>query len=617
MNIFPHDRLMTPDTAKEGEFSAFDKTRWLVSKKVEFILQLLGTALTLLFFTSGISYLVLGRWATTHQDFWRLYETFLNRSWLYSTLLKYNGHSHFFPSQIWLTDLRLFAANQDLLFTIGLTLELISIVILVMPAWLDRTISLTHTIAATLAIVLGNLWMARASMTGSGAFNCCYSLTLLGAAVAFLSVGTMAVRRDKWMPLTLLVICSSFVASLSFGTGLATWAAVLLLGYCMNVRPRALVAIGAAAVITAVIYTLLPAREAGAHLIAAVNFHSAATYSMLLHYFCRLLGSPFAHAVAGWSNVRNPSVGNFAGVSLCAGAIGFGLIGALVFREVLRRDLCGGLKATGFALTTFTFTGIALITLARAKHISEIPAELDAPRYIFWSSLFWTGLMLIGLADPRQWLRWPVLATVLIVPVFLFPSHYKEGARARFVRYLSENAATSLINGVHDTRNVGVLFPPSADQVYRVANQLRRYRMDMFVDGLQDWIGKKDADLFHRKPVAGRMKGTCRIDAYVTGDDGATAARVIGWVLENNNKAPRRLVFVDERGIICGIARTFSTSDFINQILYAKKFARSSFLGYVRHYDPARQYAMRTADEQTSADGSMLIPEPAKNIPSF
>lgn len=593
--------------------STSDKPGPLLSNRTEPLLQVFAAVLAFLFLLSGISYLILGRWAATHLDFWQLDQTFLKYSWLHSSLLKYNGHSLFFPVQIWLIDLRFFHANQDFLFAVGVTLQLISVGLLFQPIWRDTTISRTQKSAAILVLVIGNFWTARATMTASGAFNCCYSLTMIGAAVSVICLPALSSKRDRWWPVTLLALCGSFVASFSFGTGLAVWPAVLLLGYCTRARISRLAAIGAAGIVTSIIYVLLPARDPSAHLIATVNFHSPVTYATLLYYCCRILGSPLGHAVAGWSTARNPIAGNFAPLSLSAGVIGSVSFCLATLHALFRRDLRGGVQATGLALAAFTFVGIALITIARAKHISDIPDELDAPRYIFWSSLFWTGVLLLALANSRQWLRWATIGIVLALPLFLLPSHYKEGARARFVRYLSENAATSLINGVRDSRYATILFP-SPDQVYRVAQQLRESRLDMFAEGWQDWPGESDTELFNRKATAARMKANCRIEAYVPCDGGAKAARITGWVLGPRNVAPSKLVIVNEHGIICGVVRTFSTSDFVNGVFYANRFPRSTLLGYIRDYIPGKKYVMRTADEAALSNESIPIPAPAGNI---
>ncbi len=573
---------------------------------------------TFIFLSSGILYLWLGRSPTTYQDFWLIYETCLNRSWWYSALLRYNGHSHFFPSQIWLADLRYFQGSQDVLFVVGFTLQLISIALLVIPIWRDAAVGRTERLAAILMVVTINMWMARANMTASGGFNCCYSLTLGGAALAFLCLPARPSSLQRPGASTLVVIAACVVASFSFGTGLAIWATVLLLGYCLRVPFRLLALLLGSAVICSVIYTLLPARVVGASFFAKLTWTLPSTYLTLIEYLCRLLGSPFSHGAAAWLSSKATSADQFATLSVWAGASGLFFACCFLGLRVHRRDLKAGLAVIGLGLMVFNLIAIALITIARAEHIRVIPSELNAPRYLFWSSLFWVGLLLLALNHFKnnRLLRAPIILFVLAIPIVLFPSHHNEGLRWRFARYLQEAAATGLINGVRDESKSKLLFR-NTEQVYHLAEQLRQRRLDMFADGLQDWIGKTETELFDGKHASSGLTANCRVDAYVKCDDGAPAARVVGWARTRGQEAPNALVLIDATGKICGVARTFSTSSFINRAFYSKRFSRSSVIGYIRNYNPTSQYAMRSADNQKLSDERILIPAPAVNIPAF
>ena len=110
-------------------------------------------------------------------------------------------------------------------------LELAATTVLLFPVWKDRSVDSITRIAATVAIVFGNFWMGRASMTASGAFNCAYSLVLLGAALAFLGLPAIANEKARVLPVSLAMVCAGVLASFSFGTGLAVWGALLLLAF--------------------------------------------------------------------------------------------------------------------------------------------------------------------------------------------------------------------------------------------------------------------------------------------------------------------------------------------------------------------------------------------------
>lgn len=84
--------------------------------------QICATLAIFTFFVSGVAYMYLGRWKVTHTDYWAIYDICLNHTWLESALLKFNNHSLFFPSFLWLANLRFFHGDQQPLFFAGLTL---------------------------------------------------------------------------------------------------------------------------------------------------------------------------------------------------------------------------------------------------------------------------------------------------------------------------------------------------------------------------------------------------------------------------------------------------------------------------------------------------------------
>src|SRR5437667_5478444 len=200
--------------------------------------QLCAICVGAVFLVSGVAYLCLGHWPVTHQDFWRIYDVCLNHTWLESALLKHNGHSLFFPSFIWLTDLRFFHGNQQLVFYVGLTLLLIATGLLLVPAWRDQTIELTGKVISTLIVIVGTFWMGRSNITASGGFNCIASLLMAGAEVSFICLPSMRTCSARFWAATFAVIAGGFVASFSFGAGLATWPTLFFLACVLSLLWR-------------------------------------------------------------------------------------------------------------------------------------------------------------------------------------------------------------------------------------------------------------------------------------------------------------------------------------------------------------------------------------------
>jgi hypothetical protein len=552
--------------------------------------QICAALAAFIFFVSGVVYLCLGHWPVTHLDYWGIYEFCLNHTWLESSLHKHSTHSLFFPSFLWLADLRFFHGSQQPLFFAGLVLLFITVALLLILVWRDETVGLTTKAMATLIVIVGNFWMARAQITASGGFNCICSLVMAAAALAFLLLPKMCASSPRWLPATLIVVCAGFVASFSFGTGLAIWPTLLFLAWCLRLPKYSVGLLALAALATATVYVLIPPHY----------WRFQITPDVAFVWFCRLLGNPISHAAfAWWPDTLFRHLIESSGLALYAGMVGLGLAMLAVLPQIVRRNLQrSSLEFTGLALIAFSLFASALIVTGRAElFYAHASTEVVRPRYVFWTALFWTGLLLVAIqrAESQQWMRWPVWLVALAVPVLVFPAHYKNGLSLRRAMSVVEYAATSLINGVCDDRQVRIL-GGDPKQVYRVAEQLRTRRLDMFADGLQDWIGLGEANLFGGRRKPEELKGRCTVAALVQCDNGAPAARVIGKALRHGHAVPKTLVIVDPTGVVRGVARSSPTNPFINRAFYLGRVNTDMFLGYIRDYNPQLKYAVRSAD---------------------
>jgi hypothetical protein len=555
----------------------------LVAEKA---VQICAALAACIFLVSGVVYLCLGHWPVTHLDYWGMYGFALNHTWLESSLLKHGGHSLFFPSFFWLADLRFFRGDQQLLFGAGLTLLFVTTALLLVPVWRDKTVGLSAKIISTLVVIVGNFWMARSAITASGGFNCICSLVMTGAATAFLLLPKMRATSPRFFSATLIVVCG-LVASFSFGAGLAIWPTLLVLAWCLRLPISSVALLAVAGLAAATVFVLIPPHH--------LRFQVAPGVAFV--WFCRLLGSPVSYAVfSWWPDTLFRHLIESSGLSLYAGIVGLVLAAALLPQIVRRNVQRSSLEFTGLALTVFTVFTIALLVVGRADYF-YVNRSVEFPRYLFWSTLFWTGLLLVAIqrAESKQWLRWPVWVLALAVPVLVFPRHYKNGLHSRGAMIRAEYAATSLINGVCDDRQIRIL-GGDPKRLCRVAEQLRTRRLDMFADGLQDWIGLQEANLFRGGHKPEKLKGRCAVAALVRCDDGAPAARVSGRASKKGDRIPRTLVIVDPAGVVRGVARASPTSPFINRTFYWGKLNTNGFLGYIRDYNPQQKYTVRSAD---------------------
>ena len=557
-----------------------------------------------IFLISGVVYLWLGHWPVTHLDYWKIYDFCLNHTWLESSLHKHAEHLIFFPSFFWLADLGFLYGNQLPLFLAGLLLLSLTVALLLIPVWRDETVNLTSKIIASLVVIVGNFWMARSPIIASGGFNVICSLVMVGALVAILTLPKMCVNSTGMWPATVIVVCAGFVASFSFGTGLAIWPTLLFLAWCLRLPWRSFVLLGIAAMAAIIIYQQIPPPLARYGMIQTAGSAGLA----LLGRLCRVAGNPFFYAASGWHEKRlSAEAAQSSILALWCGGVGLAIaVTAMVF-TMIRRDLTkSSLKLIGMALVTFNL--VAMIIVVAGNLLRGREFEFLLPRYLFWSTLFWTGVLLIVIqyAEFKLWLRWPVWIVAFALPVLAFPQHYRSGSNARWARAAAEWGAVSLVNGVRDERQVGIL-GGNPNQIYRMAEQLRARRLDMFADGLQDWIGLGEANLFGGRHKPEKLMGRCAVTALVQCDNGAPAARVVGEASRQGGSVPKTLVIVDPTGVVCGVARSSTTSRFISRAFYLGNVRRNGFLGYIRDYDPQLRYAVRSADDRTLSEEKIPV----------
>jgi len=598
-----------------------------VAEKVAQACAALGA---LVFLTSGVVYLYVGRWIVTKADYWRIYDFCLNHTWLESALHKHFQHSLFFPSFFWLADLQFFHGRQLPIFFAGLALLFLSVALLLIPVWRDKTVGLTAKVIATFVVIAGSFWTARSHITASGGFNIICSLVMVGALVAILVLPKMGVNSARMWSATMIVVCAAFVASFSFGAGLAIWPTLLFLVWSLRLQWRALVTVCIAALAAMVIYQQLPPRSKDYRAIQAVGSIGPGVVPKL----CRLAGGPFLYAAEGW-NKRHLSAeaAQSSVLSLWCGGAGLAIAVVAIVLTMIRRDLTmSSLKFIGMASLTFNFVAMALAVAVNRVRGPGFEFEFLSPRYLFWSTLFWTGLLLVAIphVESKHWLRWPVYLVALALPILALPEHYRCALALRTARTVDECAALSLVAGVRDERQIITLwrFP---DWIYRVAEQLRARRLDMFADGLQDWIGQEEANLFGGRRKRVKLEGRCAVAALLQDNDGAPAARVTGqavrsrhihriirwamipasWILgkevKNESTTPKTLVIVDQTGVIRGLARSSPISPFINRVFYLRKVQTNAFVGYIRDYNPQLRYVVRSADDQILSEEKIPV----------
>jgi hypothetical protein len=276
-----------------------------------------------------------------------------------------------------------------------------------------------------------------------------------------------------------------------------------------------------------------------------------------------------------------------------------------------RRDLgSSGLEITALSLLIFNVFALTLIAVGRLKSFDLAPL---ASRYLFWSSLFWTSLILLGIAraEHLQSGRWLALFLPFAIAMFAWPAHYQAWFLCKNAQFIYDKDATALVNGAVESQRIQLL-PPQFKQLFQErghqASQLRARRLDVFAEGLGDWIGLNETNVFRGRHRREGLSGYCRVDALGQCDNGAPAARVSGQAFKHEYSIPRILIIADSNGVIHGVARSARISPFVNRTFYQGKFtANIGFVGYIRDYDPELRYVVRSADDLTLSDEQIPV----------
>ncbi len=399
-----------------------------------------------------------------------------------------------------------------------------------------------------------------------------------------------ALRRPLW----LAVLCA-FLATFSWGIGVAAWAALIVVTALRGFPWRVVagLAVGGAA-IAALRGLVIPPHPS----IAFGRSFSLALHEplSLVESAAALLGSAPARVVLGLGlGGRMPrSLDAFDGwmaygEDLYTGALGFGASGLVVFGALViarwRRAAGPALDTLVIGLMAFGIAGAVLIAFAKLPFAG--PGDAVAIRWVVWSGLFWIGAS-VALA-PRRGERSAhprVLLASLLLPVIsacMIPA--LQDARALHAMRKSQASRLSLallLDVRHDrlARSVALDEP---DLVYRVADRLERGGRHPFDDPRRSLRGAMlRARFVEVGNCTGRFAGTRPVPSAVP--PAAEVRRAA--VLTTELPAPRFVVLTDDAGVIHGLGDFAAAPPQFGEA----RSETAAWAGFIAAYRPADRY---------------------------
>lgn len=415
-----------------------------------------------------------------------------------------NGHREAVPNFVRVLELRLLDGLPLLQGAVGLA-ALVAAALVARRALADRGPAVRA--AAALALAAGVCWGGNARKLAHGSETVHLGLVLLALAAGLRALTARRTVDDLRAPA--VAASWSLFATMCFGSGLAlapAFAVVLWLQRAPRrcYAPLALAAlVGAAAVMVASDDPLpRPATDA----------------ANLLDFWLRWLGAPSAWALSPaldpahaarlpfeWlralaTTVASPLDAAF-GPALAARwpACAFGLLAVAWLGRAswrARRDGAPGLALFGLGMA-WCGAGIgALVVLARRDYFVELPVQLTTQRYLPWSMLAWTGLVLQATATAADGRR--ALLGALAFAVALAPSNVWTLRFMYRQRVIAEATAAGAVVGV-----IGRDFPleeTDPDDLRAAIPPLRAARKGPFAWPEASWLGRPAAEAPTRLP---------------------------------------------------------------------------------------------------------------------
>jgi len=412
---------------------------------------------------------------------------------------------------------------------------------------------------------------------------------------------------------------AAFVATFSFGSGIAAFPALLVLAVMQRVSRSSMLLVVSALLGTLVLYLFVLPGDEGVRGVLSIrpldSLLVAARWlsSPMINGWLGLAdpaagawvrGNVEAHGVGAWLVASADSLSahfgtrrfiEYAGMAI--GLIGLAATAAFTLGALRRSRALGALEALAFALALFGAATGLLIGLARLSYFDQHPLQILADRYGVWPCLMWLGLGLLVLLRFSVHLRrrasrdapthpapngltWQcVFVPLLIVAVgaLSWPSHLGYRGWGMVVYRNSERGAAGIALGVSDPA-YGPSHGVSERQFeQRVMAALKSRKLSMFAPQSVDWVGKTLP-----APVADALDvQPARVIAEPAEDlNGNRVVSFRGNVFERRrSRRLRELVVIDAGRRVVGIAHWSADWRNIGLVIRARW---TDFDGYAR-----------------------------------
>ncbi len=392
-----------------------------------------------------------------YADPWRFAARFLTAPWPWNVLAADNGHRELFPNLVRVLELQWLQGNQWLQILVGALLACATCAVLAFGIRRDPA-PVGARAAALFFALAGIFWLGNERSLAHGNESVhAYLVTLCLAGGCWWAADGSSQGSTRRLGGVLLL---GAVAALSFGSGIACFAAFLLVMWLRRASWREMSVLGAGGIAMAMLHLLPGDGGIGAAAGVPSGQHLLRWLSAPFIYVAWPLLDPDVAAQIPLAPVRQAcewlaqafqdSFGPVA-TALWPNALltlaGIAWLLRATWSVRLDRE-ASRMTQVALGIAWFALVVGVLVCVSRANYFIEYPGQVVALRYVPWSSLFWSGLAVATVLRAGKQREARAIACTLFVAGALLPSQAWMAMLAHRTQVLAEANATAAAVGV-------------------------------------------------------------------------------------------------------------------------------------------------------------------------
>ena len=558
-------------------------------------------------------------------DQWQIFDNYLRFPFPENLFVNQNNHLLIFPSLIFLLDIHAFDGNQWFPQLCGMLLTVTFVSSLAYLAFTDRTLPQLSRSAGFAACTLLIYWMATSRTLLHSNEIVCVFLVLSAAMLAFVVLDG-ASRPPKSGPAQLLsavgagLLC--LVAVFSFGAGIASFAAAILIAVMLRMTLPAISVLGVMFLLTLGGYLAWMGQETSAQLIGESN------PLVVVRNWLAWIGSPIVYLATG---ATTPEVVNSDAVltvmhivAPTIGGVGIVVAGSWAIRDLWRAESTR-LSVGAWGLVFLSAAAGFLVAYSRSSFFELFPLlGVLSPRYLVWSTLFWLGLTLLVLtavARIPRWQTWTATFSIVACVCLAIAVTRSETKWLTYMAIYTERAGTCLLAirlGIHHPivpDNCGVW--PTGElrrAFYQTLEIVQRRNLGQFNTSYDHLLGADIGSLYD--PVEDpAISGSLLVNrTFRDLNTRLSIAEVSGWSAdEGRGVVPELVLIIDGADRVRGIAEPMMIDPAMARERHLSRLARIGFRGFVLDFDPAQQYRLTAVQHDLATPlGKLKLEKPKK-----